>query len=528
MTAKIPDDLLSAFLDREVTPDEEALARKHLQKSSQARQQFQDYQRLGQLLHELPRRTAPTEFVAAVMQQAERETLLPLDASAGLPSDAQSIRPFRRAWIVSLVGLVATAAAVLVVVNLPVSKDAVRNDAARKDAVAVLDKTFGPRSSQAEPQPAKPISLDSPSPKLLARKLDVDSKMVVAKADGHFRAKRASALARPAAPPLATPPLNVAAAAPLAAPLAARSDKSRMVFPAELKAAREGDVVEALESVGDQVAVVRLTLVNRTASLGGLENLLVRNASRPVLGKEKEQLMKDRFAEKKGSVVVDDKTVSNGPGELICVFVEGSRDELVGVLKEVQNQSLVQRAQLTNAISPAKLAEYAQRPVTTAQHSGAQALSLPHATVDKITGIAAVSSGTASSGTVSSGLGGMGRGGQAAVPQSANDLVDLVQSATTGDADKKPSRPGQQSVPAAKEQAGAAGGKQLIAGTTQRSYQVFFVLDDQSVTESQDKAPAAGEARLSPETKSHVRPRTPVRARRPMRKRVVKPDDDGN
>ncbi len=383
MTSKIPDDLLSAFLDREVTPDEEALARKHLQKSPQARQEFQDYQRLGQLLHELPRRTVPTEFAAAVMQQAERETLIPLEASAALPSDSQSIRPFRRAWIVSLVGLVATAAAVLVVVNLPVRKDAARKDAVRKDAVAVRETTFGPRSSRPEPQPAKPVSLDSPSPKLLARKLDVDSKMVVAKADGHFQGKKGirigdGRLLR----------LSMSQPRHRLRRLLARSDKSRMVFPAELKAAREGDVVEALESVGDQVAVVRLTLVNRTASLGGLQNLLVRDASRPVRGEEKEQLMKERFAEKKGSVVVDAKTVSNGPGELICVFVEGSRDELVGVLKEVQNQSLVQRAQLTNAISPAKLAEYAQRPVTTAQHSGGQALSLPHATVDKITGVA--------------------------------------------------------------------------------------------------------------------------------------------
>jgi hypothetical protein len=85
---------------------------------------------------------------------------------------------------------------------------------------------------------------------------------------------------------------------------------------------------------------------------------------------------------------------------------------------------------------------------------------------------------------------------------------------------------GQQSVPAKKRQAGASTGKQLVAGTTQRSYQVFFVLDDQSVTESQAKA--GGEAQVSPGTKAHVRPRTPVRARRPMRKRVVKPDDEGN
>ena len=285
-----------------------------------------------------------------------------------------------------------------------------------------------------------------------------------------------------------------------------------MVFPAELKSAQEGDVVEALESVGDQVAVVRLTLVNRTSSLLGLQNVLVRDASRPVLGKEKEQLMKDRFAEKKASVVVDGKTVSNGPGELICVFVEGSRDELVGVLKDVQNQSQVQRAQLTNAISAAKLAEYARRPVT-ASNQGAQTLSLPHATVDKITGAATMASDAEKS--------------ESAAPQSANDLTGLVQSMTTGNEDnKKQSVAADQSVPATKSQSGALKGKQFVAGTTQRSYQVFFVLDDQSVTDSQAKP--AGEAPQAPVVKSHTRPRTPVRARRPMKKRVIKPDDEAN
>ncbi len=527
MTSKIPDDLLSAFLDREVTPDEEALVRKHLQKSSQARQEFQDYQRLGQLLHELPRRTAPTEFAAAVMQQAERETLIPLEASATLPRDAQSGRPFRRAWIVSLVGAVATAAAVLVVVNLPARKDAVLKDAVvkdavfqdslRKDAVAMREASSVDRQSRLEPQSPKAVAFDAlssmpPSSQPAASKPNAEATVAVAKADGHFRARMKSGIASPAVPPLnaAAPTRNAAA------PALVDAGKSRMVFPAELKAAREGDVVEALESVGDQVAVVRLTLVNRTTSLLGLQNLLIRDASRPVRGEEKEKLMKERFAERQGSVVVDGKTVSNGRGELVCVFVEGSRDELVGVLKDVQNQSQVQRAQLTNAISAAKLAEYAQRPVTTAsQHSRAQTLSLPHATVDKITGAATLSSDTATN-------------GQTAVPQSANDLMELVQSATTGDTVRKPGLPALQSVPADKGQAGALKGKQVVAGTAQRSYQVFFVLDDQSVTESQNKPAAAGESQLSPEAKSHVRPRSPVRARRPMRKRAVKPDDEGN
>jgi hypothetical protein len=111
---------------------------------------------------------------------------------------------------------------------------------------------------------------------------------------------------------------------------------------------------------------------------------------------------------------------------------------------------------------------------------------------------------------------GTGLGGQAAVPQSANDLMDLVQSAT-GDARQKQAVPAEQSAPALQNQAAALKGKQLVAGTTQRSYQVFFVLDDQSVTESLAKPEAKPEA--APETKSHVRPRTPVRAHKPMRKR---------
>ena len=70
-------------------------------------------------------------------------------------------------------------------------------------------------------------------------------------------------------------------------------------------------------------------------------------------------------------------------------------------------------------------------------------------------------------------------------------------------------------------------GKQLVAGT-QRSFQVFFVLDDQSVTQSQtaEKAPAADQGQVAPRSSSAVHPRAPVRAKRPGRKRVVKPADD--
>jgi hypothetical protein len=395
---------------------------------------------------------------------------------------------------------------VLVVVNLP----------PRQDAVAVRDTTLA-KSPRFEARLAKSAASIAPAAPLAA----AGKPLVVAK----------DATPEMASPEIdaAIPRLRVARAAASPAPTLvsnapmkpSEAGASRLVFPADLKSAQEGDVVEALESVGNQVAVVRLMLVNQTTALGGLQNLLVRDASRPVQGAEKEKLLKGRFAAAKGSVVVDAKTVSNGPGELICVFVEVSRDELVGVLRDVQNESQIQRAQLTNAISAAKLAEYAKRPVTTASLGGdasaarAQTLSLPHAAVDKITGASAVKE--------------LDR--QLAVSSAASKSLARVPSSMAGKFAQASAAPAQQSaqqsVAAKKDQAGVLKGKQLVAGT-QRSFQVFFVLDDQSVTESQsaEKAPAADQGQVAPRSSPAVHPRAPVRAKRPGRKRVVKPTDD--
>jgi hypothetical protein len=519
MKPKIPDDLLSAFLDREVTPEEDAQVRKHLQTSPQARQEFQDYQRLGELLHELPRKAAPTEFAAAVMQQAERETLIPLEEAPAGVAASQAVRSTRRGWLVAVVGMLATAAAVLIVVNLPARKDAVAirdgvmPDVATRAAVAMRETTLdrgkmvasAPSSGMTPAMPVAVASKRMPPP---ARGRVSDVKVAA-------REKESLASSRNAAapPPLAAAPMLTAAAKRPSMP---EAGASRMVFPADLKSAKEGSVVEALESVGNQVAVVRLTLVNQTAGLSGLQSLLVRNASRPVRDDEKAKLMKERFSADKGSVVLDAKKIENGPGELICVYVEGSRDDLVGVLKDVQNESQFQHAQLTNAISQEKLAEYAQRPVTAANlaanetAAAAQSVvSLPHAAVNKIL------ADTESPGEEES------KQDQADPSARLRSMMSMVEQVPPTPAQK--SAQAQKSARSKQKQAAPFSGKPLVAGTTQRSYQVFFVLDDQSVTGLPDKpapseaAAAAGEAEVVPGA-PHVRPRTPVRARRPARK----------
>ena len=82
MSSAHPKDYLSAFYDREATPEEEATAKSLVNRAPEASREVQDYRRLSRLIQEVPRAVAPPEFAAAVMQRAERESLIPLDPVA--------------------------------------------------------------------------------------------------------------------------------------------------------------------------------------------------------------------------------------------------------------------------------------------------------------------------------------------------------------------------------------------------------------------------------------------------------------
>jgi hypothetical protein len=180
-----------------------------------------------------------------------------------------------------------------------------------------------------------------------------------------------------------------------------------LMLPANLKTAKVGDVVEALQQDGQQVAVVRLTVVNQVEGLDGVQSLLVRNTSRTLQNVDEIKQMRQHFAVDK-SALVSKAAVPSAAGDMICVYVEGSRDEMLAVLQDLQNERQIQAAELTNTISFTTLEEYARRAVPsqkqspdrsgaantqiakgavaqTPKASGSQmAVSLPASTVDKI------------------------------------------------------------------------------------------------------------------------------------------------
>jgi hypothetical protein len=490
MNSKIPDDLLSAFLDRELTAAEEAIVNNHLKSSPQVRQELQDYQRVSELLQGLPRLALPSEFASTVMQRAERETLIPLDPVSP-PRGPQWRRPSRQAWIVTAVAAVAASVAVLVVVSQP----------RRQNEMALASKTLDVKN----PPGSKKVS----------------HRLAIVSASAAAPSAPALVAARPAPP---TGLLGMARASKKA-PAERRETKAvaslmygqsadgkgtELVLPADLKKAKVGDVIEAMEKVGNQVAVVRLTVLDQTASLGGIKSLLVREPVRASQGgrtpeaKERESLDKDT----KEPLANHQQTAKSGAGELVCVFIEGSREELAGVLKDVQNERGIQEAELTNTISVEKLSQYANHAVApaTAASSTSHAktvLSLPATTVSQILADNRHAPATRRERQV------------AGVPLLGDARETPAPSVPTNEAQRtKVAR-------AATSKGGAEKSKEraLIASTS-RPIQVFFVLDDQSVAQSESdaaKAPVAAEAQPAPESQLSKRlHRHPVMAHRPI------------
>jgi hypothetical protein len=106
-------ELLSAYFDGELSPEDRLRAEQLLEESADARRDIDRVAELSELVKSLPAETAPVELMPAVLRRAERETLLSMnDASSAVSTD----RP--RSWLTVIAGIAATAAAVLVTVQI--------------------------------------------------------------------------------------------------------------------------------------------------------------------------------------------------------------------------------------------------------------------------------------------------------------------------------------------------------------------------------------------------------------------------
>ncbi len=112
MNHPVPDELISAYFDGEVSPDERGEVERLLESSSELRQQLDETSKLSALLHSFPRESAPRELAANVQKQVNAATQPALAIA-----QATTRRSLRREWTAFGAGILATIASLLMFVS---------------------------------------------------------------------------------------------------------------------------------------------------------------------------------------------------------------------------------------------------------------------------------------------------------------------------------------------------------------------------------------------------------------------------
>jgi anti-sigma factor RsiW len=135
-----PEELLSAYLDGEVTPDERALVERRLEESAEWRDVLAEVRATRELLLALPVHEAPTGFWDSILQP-----------DIAPPVQLATARRRRGKQVIGWLGGAAAAAAIAAVVLVPDQSEV-------KPAVATLVSRHAVRSSVTE----EPVSKLAP------------------------------------------------------------------------------------------------------------------------------------------------------------------------------------------------------------------------------------------------------------------------------------------------------------------------------------------------------------------------------
>lgn len=363
MNDKPSKELLSAYLDGEVSPSEKPEIERHLGTSAETQQELADYRRISELIQNLPVETAAPEFRAAVLHAAERQMLLPAGDPPDRISGSRSVR-LRRRWLVTG-GVLASAAMLFLAVRLldlagPIPQTGGSRDVAMKDAPAASASGADSLSLDESDRPAE--SQDN-ARRTVAAEAATSGRGGYAPTRTKAKQLGAAGSGAPRAPAVAAKK-TVAAVAEHNAKTKARWARTfsgggaGLVFGSNLKNARVGEAVKALERSGDHVTVITLTVVDRRAGLDDLQILLARHQIPKVPGQSREeksfqrrQQKAKRDLKKHAPAPLAGKSAAgrapsaaaqpvSGPkkGELVAVYVEATPDQLASVLGELQRR----------------------------------------------------------------------------------------------------------------------------------------------------------------------------------------------
>jgi hypothetical protein len=116
MKPQVPDELISAYFDGEVSPVERAEVERLLTSNDDARRELNETAQLSALLHSFPREAAPVELAANVLRQTNLIPLPPLPSPA--TATKTSTQNVWRDWKAGFAGAAITAAAMCLIIVL--------------------------------------------------------------------------------------------------------------------------------------------------------------------------------------------------------------------------------------------------------------------------------------------------------------------------------------------------------------------------------------------------------------------------
>lgn len=332
-----PAELLSAYHDGEVSPAEREAVERWLAESAEAHQALAEMAQLGALLRAGPPDRLGPEFRSQVMAAAERAMLLPGEEPAALHQRSRR----RTAFWVAAGGLLATTATVTVAVLLldgPASEQELAlHEAARRSVGAPSPDTTiaSHRKELPESEPARRESEPGDGPRVAMRD---------AASEEHPAPAR----------------FSVAGENNDRVPL--RPDPHLSLPRRTMAAAEIGEVLEAIDSSDDQLAVVRVTVIDREAGLGALRVLLQRDPTQhpaaersrrsEAAGAQDEGLHDGAAANRSDA----DAMPAAGKGELFeAVLVQATPEQMAALFQELHGAEGVREVAVEEPITLARL-----------------------------------------------------------------------------------------------------------------------------------------------------------------------------
>lgn len=357
-------EILSAYFDGELTPEERQRAEQLLEETSSTRREIDEIAELSELVKSLPTETAPSELLPAVLRQAERDTLSAIDTSTK-PTQRNS-----RSWMTVISGLAVTAAAVVLVIQMlprttPPTHELADNRTSTEGTIASNDTPPSEPLTRSESQSA-PNNLDGQSmtgPQGFAGGStaapfadngppgeSVASSNIKARGYNQALADRSPTAKAPA----------VAAAREAAPPKPGRSvprpldaaDAFSMNAEA-LRNARRGDVVEYFSPAGTTVTTYMVTVVDVKKALDKMQVLLARNeiparvANDGKNERNGEKLVATDKPRDENKNQLSDKIAPTADDadeqqeRLIAVYVETTPDRFTSALKELLRDEML-------------------------------------------------------------------------------------------------------------------------------------------------------------------------------------------